>query len=1015
VRKNWQIKEIDEIDFADDLLRSQMRDIGEPFTLFFGEIKSKWVYSQRMKIDDIIQLIARFAYAHPLAGIAYDTENILKKAGFSCVNYTGFPETLRYMTEDKLFLLVGLNELNTKKWADQEGYPLELEAEITEEWMFQMKSKLAFAARDASLKGRKVDGDQIFKRLYSPFYLHTPIDVYKQRAIANDQDATCGDMTPFKTADRAKIIIDRIEAKIKHGGSGIHLDELAECEEHPLIEWFCLHEPIERDNVYEKLTFFSIFSLPLDDIRNYYGEYVGFYFGYLEFYGKMLIWPSVFGIFVWFWQKSTGRINGPVTAILALLMILWAKFYYTMWVRQEHLYSVHWGQSSFEVDEDVRPQFVGQWAYSDIDGELRPYNPPSRVASASFRSNIVILTCICLLLGNLYAMIYVRKQFESKYDRDTLNGLLGVVVAVQIIIFDMLYEVLANWINELENHTTDVEFDEYLIWKSFLFRFVNFYNILFYLMIFKRFDQVGCGENSEDCLHELQVALAVIFILLIIWRNASEIIALKLQQWWNAGSSLLVSESDDVFEEFILEPYRSTFEDFNELVIQFGYVSIFIVAFPLAPLLALLSVMVELQIDAYKFTHLKARPTPKGARSIGSWKFIIYIIGWVATATNVALMVFMTSNIQELFDLDTDIQSRLLVFLVVEHIIIFFVVFTERNLQDPGREINEHVRRNEHVAMMLKRYNEKVNKAVEVWERWKPKEVAAYFKINAGVKFKEVADNITQRGIDGQKLKSIGEGEVKQFSANPLSQEWLWQTLKELRSTNQGEPQMLRQLAKLADVKIKAQEFIRRRIELMKRDKTAKPLEYSDIRFLTEEPPDDELANLKEDAKRDDGRGFDFPLYVWAFGDFLTHVEAKIVRVIFADEPFQLDNQDITDMLEKFLQIFWSNQRGDPDMLAGEEYRKMIVILRDYVKKYLPEHSDFDEDEIEESDIITVGQVLKEYGLKNDIDDYVEKEYEVQQPEEQESPGPEVEQSETVAKSDSQVQQTPQSDAEDLT
>ena len=107
----------------------------------------------------------------------------------------------------------------------------------------------------------------------------------------------------------------------------------------------------------------------------------------------------------------------------------------------------------------MRPQFVGQWAYSDIDGELRPYNPPSRVASASFRSNIVVLTCICLLLGNLYAMIYVRKQFESKYDRDTLNGLLGVVVAVQIIIFDMLYEVLANFINELGN-ITDYSFYE---------------------------------------------------------------------------------------------------------------------------------------------------------------------------------------------------------------------------------------------------------------------------------------------------------------------------------------------------------------------------------------------------------------------------------------------------------------------------------------------------------------------------------------------------------------------------
>ena len=64
----------------------------------------------------------------------------------------------------------------------------------------------------------------------------------------------------------------------------------------------------------------------------------------------------------------------------------------------------------------------------------------------------------------------------------------------------------------------------------------------------------------------------------------------------------------------------------------------------------------------------------------------------------------------------------------------------------------------------------------------------------------------------------------------------------------------LRQLAKLATVKMKAQDRIRQRIELMKRDKTAKPLEYHDIRDLTKEPNHDAVANLKEDAKRNDGR-----------------------------------------------------------------------------------------------------------------------------------------------------------------
>ena len=35
-------------------------------------------------------------------------------------------------------------------------------------------------------------------------------------------------------------------------------------------------------------------------------------------------------------------------------------------------------------------------------------------------------------------------------------------------------------------------------------------------------------------------------------------------------------------------------------VIQFGYVSLFVVAFPLAPLLAFLSMYIELRVDAFK-------------------------------------------------------------------------------------------------------------------------------------------------------------------------------------------------------------------------------------------------------------------------------------------------------------------------------------------------------------------------------------------------------------------------------
>ena len=63
---------------------------------------------------------------------------------------------------------------------------------------------------------------------------------------------------------------------------------------------------------------------------------------------------------------------------------------------------------------------------------------------------------------------------------------------------------------------------------------------------------------------------------------------------------------------------------------QFGYVVMFAIAFPLGPVFALLNNVVgkllmtltslEIQVDKYKITHLVRRPRPRGGNSIGNSK-----------------------------------------------------------------------------------------------------------------------------------------------------------------------------------------------------------------------------------------------------------------------------------------------------------------------------------------------------------------------------------------------------------
>lgn len=54
-------------------------------------------------------------------------------------------------------------------------------------------------------------------------------------------------------------------------------------------------------------------------------------------------------------------------------------------------------------------------------------------------------------------------------------------------------------------------------------------------------------------------------------------------------------------------------------VIQYGFVTIFVAAFPLAPLFALLNNWVEIRLDAHKYVQVLRRPISERAQDIGTW------------------------------------------------------------------------------------------------------------------------------------------------------------------------------------------------------------------------------------------------------------------------------------------------------------------------------------------------------------------------------------------------------------
>lgn len=79
------------------------------------------------------------------------------------------------------------------------------------------------------------------------------------------------------------------------------------------------------------------------------------------------------------------------------------------------------------------------------------------------------------------------------------------------------------------------------------------------------------------------------------------------------------------------------------MVIQFSFTTIFVAAFPLAPLLALFNNIFEIRLDAIKMVRLERRLIPRKTNDIGVWTKVLEVIGVLAVIAN-GLVIGISSD-----------------------------------------------------------------------------------------------------------------------------------------------------------------------------------------------------------------------------------------------------------------------------------------------------------------------------------------------------------------------------------
>lgn len=111
--------------------------------------------------------------------------------------------------------------------------------------------------------------------------------------------------------------------------------------------------------------------------------------------------------------------------------------------------------------------------------------------------------------------------------------------------------------------------------------------------------------------------------------------------------------------------HPSLFGDYMEMLIQYGFVCMFVAALPLAPLFALCNNIIEIRVDAYKhliqtkklataivrhcrymyILFMLFRPVPKRTNTIEPWLGLLKLFTHIGVVTNACVIAFCTNVI----------------------------------------------------------------------------------------------------------------------------------------------------------------------------------------------------------------------------------------------------------------------------------------------------------------------------------------------------------------------------------
>ena len=364
------------------------------------------------------------------------------------------------------------------------------------------------------------------------------------------------------------------------------------------------------------------------------------------------------------------------------------------WKRQEFELAFRWGVRGVSAIEDKRREFKYEKVVHDpITGETTLYFPATkRLYRQLLQVPFALLAS--LALGSLIATCFAIEIFISEVYNGPLKSILNflptILLTILVPTISTFLTGLATRLTDYENYPTQDSYDKAMVSKLFVLNFITSYLgicliafvylpfaaiLVPYLDVFsltvKPFAtddkqmQVPHPENftiNPDRLRDQVIYFSVTaqivnFALetvmpLVMQKGTAKYKEMQASRAEKKGGAPPPPSAADppeekeflnrVREEAALPEYDVQ-TDLREMVIQFGYLSLFSVVWPIMPVCFFINNWVELRGDIFKLTKECKRPTPQRADSIGPWLDSLGFLAWLGSLTSAAI-VYMFSN-----------------------------------------------------------------------------------------------------------------------------------------------------------------------------------------------------------------------------------------------------------------------------------------------------------------------------------------------------------------------------------